>query len=397
MAEYKDRERFIPITTSEIVENLSEELKGDKKEQFKRFSLILENLIHYEFQERIEELEDLYFPFDPDTDKISLKDISSFELNKNKDVFYEKITKLLEKANFNKIDEDELDYALKEDSEIAVEVEIDKDDFEDLHLFKRGETKRKDKIPKYFWIFKKFFKKEIELDIYKRIVMIIKFDESYDPMKTSLKKDIQKDKIHLKIFKNVPKKDIEMILPNPKIKMSLIDKLKIGLPVLIGIGAGAAKFLRVIQGTSETIVTISVLIALAGYMIKSYVSYKNTILDYITNLTSGLYFKNLGNNESVMHYLTNEAEEEEVKETILAYYFIHNNQGITIKELDDKVEGWFKYKGVYIDWEVEDAVSKLENHELIKKYEGDGLKVIGLDKALVKLDNIWDNYFEYNA
>ncbi len=395
MSEYKDRERFIPLTTSDIVENLSGELKSKEKERFERFSLILENLIHHEFQEKIEELEELYFPFDPDTDKISLKD--SPDLTENKDEFYEKITKLLEKSNFNKIDEEELEYALEEDSEIAVEVEINKDDFEDLLLFKRGETKRKDKIPKYFWIFRKFFKKDIELDIYERIVMIIKFDESYDPKKTSLKKDIQKDKIHLKIFKNVPKKDIEMILPNPKIKMSLIDKLKIGLPVLIGIGAGAAKFLRVIQGTSETIVTISVLIALAGYMIKSYVSYKNTILDYVTNLTSGLYFKNLGNNESVMHYLTNEAEEEEVKEMILAYHFIYQNQGISIKDLDDKVEKWFEDKGIYIDWEVKDAVNKLEKHELIKKYDGDGLKVIGLDKALVKLDNIWDEYFEYSA
>lgn len=397
MAVYKDRERFIPLNTSEIIDILSDGFDDKDRDKFQDFTILLENIIHHNFQKEIEELEELYFHFDPDTDKISLEKLSKEEMEKTKYRFYKKISDLLDKANFDKVDDDEIEYALEEDSEIAVEVEIDMDDFEELLIFKRGETKRKEKIPKYKWLSKLFFKKDIVLDIYERIVMIIKFNPSYDPEETTLKKDVKKDKIHIKTFKNVPKQDIEMILPNPKIKMSLVDKLKIGIPVLIGIGAGAAKFLKVIRGTSETIVTISVIVALAGYMIKSYVSYKNTILDYVQNLTSGLYYKNLGNNESVMHYLTNEAEEEETKETILGYYFIHENEGITTDELDNKVEKWFEDKNIYIDWEVEDAVRKLKEFDLIEEKDEGGWNTVSLDEALEHLDYLWDNYFEYNA
>ncbi len=311
--------------------------------------------------------------------------------------FYEKMTKLLDKANFNKMDDQEIDYALKEDSEIAVNVEVDMDDFDKILLFKRGKTKTKEKVPKYFLILKKFFKKEIELDIYNRIVMIIKFDESYDPDENTLKKDIKKDKIHLKSFKNVPKKDIEMILPNPKVKMALLDKLKIIVPALLGIGAGASKFLNVLSGETGTVVTISVIAALVGYMIKSYVSYKNTILDYITNLTSGLYFKNLGNNESIMHYIGNEAEEEETKETILGYYFILNNEGISTKELDNKIEDWFEKRNIYIDLEIDDSIRKLKELNLIEEKSDGGWKAVSLEEALTRLDKIWDNYYSYNS
>jgi len=397
MAEYEDRERFMPLNTTDIIRELSKEIKSDRKKEFEEFSLLVEDIIHHESQAVMEELENLYFPLDPDSDKISIKDLSESELKKIENQFYEKMSKLLDDANFDELSDDELEYALEEDSEIAVEVEVDLDDFDKLIIFKRGKTKKKEKVPKYFSILKKFFKKEIELDIYNRIIMIIKFDKSYDPKDTTLKKDIRTDKVHLKSFKNVPEQDIEMILPNPKVKMGLIDKLKIVIPMLIGIGAGTSKFLNLITGETSTIVTISVIAALVGYMIKSYVSYKNTILDYITNLTSGLYFRNLGNNESVMHYLGNEAEEEETKETILGYYFISKNEGITTKELDNKVEKWFEDKGIYIDLEVNDAIRKLKKLNLIKEKSDGGWKAVDLEEALTRLDKIWDNYYSYNS
>lgn len=396
MAVHEDRERFIPLNTSEVIEMLSKELSGEQRELFQDLSLLLENIIHYEYQEDIEELEGLYFPFDPDTDKVTLKELPDEELRRMERSFYSKISDLLNNANFNRVDREEIEYALEEDSEVAVDVDVDLDEFDRLMIFKRGDVKRKETIPRFFSIFKKFFKKEIELDIYERMVMIIKFSPSYDPEKTTLKKDVQKDKTHLKTFKNVPRQDIEMILPNPRVKMSLVDKLKIGIPVLIGIGAGAAKFLKIIEGASSTLVTASVLVALGGYMIKSYVSYKNTILDYVKNLTSGLYFKNLGNNESVMHYLTNEAEEEEMKEAILGYRFILQSQGITTEELDDAVEEWFEDRDIYIDWEVEDALQKLERLELIEKREGNW-HALPLQKALEHLDYIWDHHFKYGV
>ena len=43
------------------------------------------------------------------------------------------------------------------------------------------------------------------------------------------------DLILLIIFFNIPKSDLEMIFPNPRPKMNLIDKLKIFVPLVIGL------------------------------------------------------------------------------------------------------------------------------------------------------------------
>jgi len=68
---------------------------------------------------------------------------------------------------------------------------------------------------------------------------------------------------------------------------------------------------------------------------------------------------------------------------------------LTQKDLDDRIEDWFrvKYK-LNLDFEVEDAVAKLERLELLER-SGQGLTVPPLKQALVKLDTIWDNFFPY--
>ena len=75
-----------------------------------------------------------------------------------------------------------------------------------------------------------------------------------------------------------------------------------------------------------------------------------------------LYFHNLDNYAGVFDFLVHEAEEEECKEMILAYYFLlagKNRDGLpfTLEELDDRIEEWMSGKyGISMDFEVKDAV-----------------------------------------
>jgi hypothetical protein len=93
----------------------------------------------------------------------------------------------------------------------------------------------------------------------------------------------------------------------------------------------------------------------------------------------------------------NSSEEEVLKETILAYSFLNRSkEPLTEAELDHQIESWFKTKhNTALDFDVKAALLKLKNTGL--GFETNGKwQVIPLDKALIRIDELWDGVFEYN-
>ena len=111
-------------------------------------------------------------------------------------------------------------------------------------------------------------------------------------------------------------------------------------------------------------------------------------------LTRNLYFKNLDNNAGVFHRLANDAEEEESKEAILAYYFLLTSEATLSKEeLDQKIEHWFDSRwNCVIDFEIDDALDKLLALGLVETSAG-RLGAVSIDRGIRILDQRWDNYF----
>ena len=114
-------------------------------------------------------------------------------------------------------------------------------------------------------------------------------------------------------------------------------------------------------------------------------------------LSDNLYFKNLDNNTGVFHHLIDAAKEEEVKEAVLAYFFLlKENRPMEKGELDDLIENWFEDRwNCRINFEIDDALKKLERLELVTR-EGNILQCHPLAEAKRQLDHIWDNFFTYN-
>ena len=86
-------------------------------------------------------------------------------------------------------------------------------------------------------------------------------------------------------------------------------------------------------------------------------------------LTDSLYFKNMGNNSGVFPMLIDNAEEEELKETILAYAFLNQSkEPLTSEEIDTQIENWFQTEfQIELDFDVEDALYKLKKIGLVPK------------------------------
>ena len=66
------------------------------------------------------------------------------------------------------------------------------------------------------------------------------------------------------------------------------------------------------------------------------------------------------------------------------------------EELDDRIEEWILGKfGVAMDFEVKDAVRKLEGKGILEQKDG-RYSVPSIGKTLETLDALWDNFFPYN-
>jgi len=210
------------------------------------------------------------------------------------------------------------------------------------------------------------------------------------------------------------KADLEMLFPNTKIRMRLKDKLMIGIPalisgIIIAVTKLGASFIIIAAlfgfwlGFSDEPVDLNKtsLLALmaglgtiAGYLWKQFSGFNKKKLEFVQKLIENLYFKNSDNNEGVYYRLVNEAEKEEVKEILLAYfYLLQSKQPINVKELDLGLEQWIKNTwGCSVNFDISDAMEKLKRLNLVTQ-DSSHFVAVTLPEAIQRLDQRWDNYF----
>jgi hypothetical protein len=405
------REQYIPFDKEFLLEQQIAEYSVDKKEVegFKKLFDILEHYFHYEAFDLIRKLKQNYALFDPD---LNSKERAGFIGKSDFPIFRETLLKVLERGNYSLVDQDTLDKAFKNSDLIGLKLAIDFNDFKDYGLYVRGHHKTREKVTKFI-----FWKKEIEFEYYDRVMIYLNYNDAnyFNEKKVRLSKlPFDPGCIVLKIFKRVPKNDLETIFPNAVPKMSTTDKILFWVP---GIGGGISLLstkvipaLIVMYAAYKSGESIDLLNSktalnqglialgvLGGYLFRQYSSFVNKKIKFSKMLSDSLYFKNLGNNSGAFYSLLNSSEEEELKETILAYAFLNRSKNpLTAEELDYQIEDWFKTKlNTDLDFDVKDALFKLKNIGLGIETNGKW-KVIPLDKALIRIDELWDGIFEYN-
>jgi hypothetical protein len=405
------REHYIPFDKEFLLGQQIAEFSVDKKEveDFKKLFDILEHYFHYEAFNLIRKLKQNYALFDPD---INPKERAEFIGKSDFQIFRETLLKVLERGNYSRVDQDTLSKAFKDSDLIGLKLAIDFDDFKDYALYVRGHHKTSEKVTKFI-----FWKKEKEFEYYDRVMIYLNYNDPnyFNEKKVRLSKlPFDPGCIVLKIFKRVPKNDLETIFPNAVPKMSTMDKILFWVP---GIGGGisllsskvvpalitmyaayqSGESIDLLNSKTALNQGLIALGVLGGYLFRQYSSFVNKKIKFSKMLSDSLYFKNLGNNSGAFYSLLNSSEEEELKETILAYSFLNRSKNpLTEEELDFQIESWFKTKlNTDIDFDVKDALFKLKNIGLGIESNGKW-EVIPLNKALIRIDEVWDGVFEYN-
>ena len=399
------RYRFIPFRKTDIVQMcLQENQLTGQEGDFQQLCHMLASLFHFEFHRVIEALKDSYAAIDPDADTRNIDNALPSEQE-----FVELLNGLLEKANYERVSEADLNQALNEASLFRIRLHVDFDDFSEVLLFCRGVSQRRETLSSLFG----FIKKTIDFTNYDRVVLYLRFRDDFAESKGQLPV-CRPGVTLLKLFQNVPRADLEMLFPNTAVRMRMIDKLLIGVPAAISGGVvlttklGASLVLvgsllgfwlglssePVELNKTSLMVLLAGLAALGGYLWKQFNNFKNRKIRFMQALTQNLYFKNLDNNAGVFHRLANDAEEEECKEAILAYYFLlSSEQTLSKQELDKKIEQWLIDKwDCKIDFEIGDAINKLLALKLVEESEG-RLSVVSIQQGIKNLDQRWDDYY----
>src|SRR5262249_18388509 len=142
--------------------------------------------------------------------------------------------------------------------------------------------------------------------------------------------------VFLKIFKEIPRMDVEMLLPGARMRMPGMARAKLSGSFLGG--AGLVGY-NIIKGALLGLWGQAG--AVAGYGYKHYYGYQTKNNDYHYKMTQNLYYHNLDNNAGVLTQVLDEAEEQECREALLAYYCLWRfagPEGWTARTLDDYVE-----------------------------------------------------------
>lgn len=200
--------------------------------------------------------------------------------------------------------------------------------------------------------------------------------------------------IHIKAFREIPMADLEVVFPEKRISMKPVDLIKLIVTGSIGLVMVTVKFL--FAAALNPVVALAALATVGGYAGKIFVGFKISKDRYQHLVTNSLYNKNLDNDLGVVFYLMDSLEEQELKEAVLAYFFLWTTGECTEEELDGHCEQFLHEQfGVEVDFEADDALEKLRRDNLITEIDG-RFRANPLDDALRRLDEKWDNYFTYN-
>ncbi len=407
------RDQYIPARKRELFAALLADLvlDADADAPAARVYELMVALIHHEFLRELELLHDAYILLDPDEPRggdAAAGEAAYAALSTS-------LEHVLKSANFIEIDPALVQQARTEVGRVRASLRHNAVDFRNLRLFRRGQ--HGETIVRRSWL---GLRKRIErLEVFDEVVLVAAVRPSHNiapepPGRRRRKRKLAgpHGSVLIKYFHDIAIADLDAIYPGSEVVLSTGDKLSLALPALI---AGIPLVLKLIPAAlvlygvmrlymggrppgaaslTEALIVAGGLIALGGFLGNQWTSFQRRALLHQRDVNEMIYFHNITNNVGIFDHIIRNAEEQDCKEAVLAYFTLAGaKQPLTQAELDSRIEAWLKTRlGLDVDFEVDDALRKLDAYGLLLR-EGDRLTVPNLYKAVAVLDRHWDNLF----
>ncbi|MDA0649252.1 MAG: DUF3754 domain-containing protein [archaeon] len=391
------RQQSIPVSRSKIKKELFTNwgLSDDELTKLQNLATMFEAIWHHDCHIVLEELKYLYEGMNPDTEE-------QIKMS-GRERFLELFDESLKNGNWKAISEKEIKEALEGEDILPISLDVRFDELKVMKLYKLGQQSVSDIRKTHFG----FRSQKVEVETFSQVIQVIEFHDKewFESDKKRMRHypgDTDINGLHLRLFRTVPKLDLETIFPNTTPLMRNLDKIKIVAPLVGGIVGITMKFGPLLFGQEQAGTGIAVLggilSALGSYVLKTYLAYQKTREKFQTQVSKDMYFKGQANNSAVLNVLVDLGEEQEVKEALLAYAFLNYETDVQHNEesLDNRIEEWLLERfAVDIDFEVDDALAKLERIKLLSTDENGILSVVAIEDGLKILDAYWDDLYDF--
>jgi hypothetical protein len=414
----EQRDRFIPLRKSDLIDGLVAEGLLDEAGQagFRQLARMLGAIFHYQYFEELDRLREAYFHFDPEVNPLACGPAPDLEAAYRS--LSEEFVRVLTDANFIEIAHDEITRAFAERARVRVKIKAPVEDYRDVRMYRRGHHTETIEIPVWFGL----RRRPLDVVVYDDVVLMV----ATRPDRTtpadagkalvSARRGGQKVRggaVLFKYFRHIARADLKALFPNARVVMSLTDQLTLGVPAVVG-GvpillklASTITVLFLVAGfylgitgsigdsdTRQALAAFSGLFALGAFVLRQWGNFHRQSLIHQKELTDNIYYRNVNNNSGIFTYIIGEAEEQDWKEALLAYFCLLTAPApLTREELHARIEQLLaRAFGVVADFEIDDALTRLKRLDLLAG-TGGRLAVPPLADALARLDKEWNGVF----
>ena len=361
-------DHFIPLGIDSLLDALAD--SGLDSEAI-RAAGMLRRLLGERFRARLDNLRSQYRPFNPDRELL-LDDQPSGDAA----AVLADIDKLLLQGNHIPLQREQIRLALERSSPYGLVIEIDLERYRSVTLYYRGKSSEQIEHRDWRSLFLK--KRSVSLLRYARLCLVLQYRDQQE-----------RPGIHIKLFKDILRADLEMLFPDCRLRMKPFDKIKLALT---GGGGTAGGLMATLGKISAAVSPWTIAVAIGGFAALLWRQISKVFVQrtrYQATLARNLYFHNLDNNAGALAYLNELALDEEIKELLLAWamLLIHGPQ--TIDQLDDHCEEWFAERyGIGIDFDIADALKKLQDFGLVEA-RGEEISALPATQVLPALRQRW--------
>lgn len=396
---------YIPCAKADLAKALVAKGGADEK-QFLEIARVLAAVMHYEEMDELERLKALYRPLDPSEPGDGDADPTAF---------FKELENILEVANFKEFPTGDMLAAANLGNQHDLQVKTSEAGVKRIRFFARGARPAKIGIRRFWGL----HRKQIESDILDDVLIVIELARDVRKPEAKalakIRRGVRPGAVLLKHFGDVPRTDLVTLHPGAAPAMKRRDQLILGVPAVAGgiplltqIGPALIVIFTVLAAVfgfegahltddalKRALAALSGLVALGAFLMRQRLKFDRQKLFYQKQLADTVYFHTVANNGGVIDGLVNAAEEQDVKEALLAYHTLLTLGPMTKEALDKAVELFLREAfGMEIDFEIGDAMAKLERLKLVTT-SGETFTAVSTDDALARLDEAWDGFFSY--
>lgn len=308
----------------------------------------------------------------------------------------------LSRANYDEEDEGLLRAALSAQSLVELRTQLDRSSWRRSLICTRGRSETTIEVRRWFGL----RRRRIPCTLIRTLFVYI---EHAPHGRRGTQKGLAPPRFYVRLFENIPVADIDMVMPDCRVRMSWFDRAVMFIPAIfavIGISAvlkaswnALVLHTRHIAGIDPVAPTVpggalavigGGLVALALWGWTQFGRWQRMHLRYLKILSDIVMYRLCDRDMGAVNQVLYEAGEEETKEALLALHSLRTSGPCSEAALDERIERWLQTTfAVDIDFEVEDALGKLIRLGLVER-TGNTYTAADPAPALARLRQHWN-------